>query len=157
MSKIRHITPQFAVSPALSAEDFERIAAMGFRSILSNLPDGESPAHPTSREASELARRAGLAYRHVPATKLDIFSERVVGGVESALGELPGPVLAHCASGIRSAIAWAAAAVRSQPTDDVLAGLKAAGFDLEPIRDDLEASRQRAQAARAAGTQRGAR
>ena len=50
-------------------------------------------------------------------TKADVFTERVVGGVGAALRELPGPVLAHCASGMRSAVAWAAAAARVQPVD----------------------------------------
>jgi sulfide:quinone oxidoreductase len=147
MSKITRITAEFAVSSALSPDDFPSVAAMGFRSIISNLPDGESQAHPTSREASALARRAGLEYRHIPVVKFDIFSERVVEGVDSALRELPGPVLAHCASGLRSAIAWAAVAARSQPADCVLAKLKAAGLDLEAIREELNAWSGRAQAA----------
>jgi sulfide:quinone oxidoreductase len=146
MTKIAHITPEFAVSPALAPDDFARIAAMGFRSVISNLPDGESQAHPTSREASALAKEAGLEYRHIPVIKFDIFSERVVEGVDSALRELPGPVLAHCASGLRSAIAWAAVAARSQPADCVLAKLKAAGLDLETIREDLHAWSGRMQA-----------
>jgi sulfide:quinone oxidoreductase len=139
MKKIVHIAPGFAVSAALSAEDFARAAAMGFRSIVSNLPDGESQAYLTSREAAKLAEQAGLRYRHVPAVKFDIFSERVVESMDTALRELPGPVLAHCASGLRSAIAWAAVAARTQSTDGVLAKLRAAGLDLEAIREDLDA------------------
>jgi len=139
MKRITHITPHFAVSSVLSPDDFPSIAAMGFRSVISNLPDGESEAHPSSHEAAALARQAGLEYRHVPVVKTDIFSEHIVQGLDGALRELPVPVLAHCASGLRSAIAWAAVAVRSQSADCVLAKLKAAGFDLEIIRDDLNA------------------
>jgi hypothetical protein len=47
-------------------------------------------------------------------------------------------VLAHCKSGLRSAIVWAAASARSQPVDCVLAALAAAGFELDFLRDDLE-------------------
>lgn len=141
MKKITHITAEFAVSGALSPDDFPSIAAMGFRSVISNLPDGESQAHPTSDEAAALARRSGLEYRHIPAVKFDIFSDRVVAGLDDALRELPRPILAHCLSGQRSAIAWAAVAARRQPADCVLASLRAAGFDLEMIRDDLSAQR----------------
>jgi hypothetical protein len=70
--------------------------------------------------------------------KSEIFGEEVAGRMAVALGELEGPVLAHCASGLRSAIAWAAAAARRQPVECVVAVLKAAGFDLSPIRDELE-------------------
>jgi sulfide:quinone oxidoreductase len=139
MKRITHITPHFAVSSVLSSDDFPKIAAMGFRSVISNLPDGESEGYPSSHEAATLARQAGLEYRHVPVVKTDIFSERIVQGLEGALRELPAPVLAHCASGLRSAIAWAAVAARSQSADRVLAKLKAAGLDLEIIRDDLNA------------------
>ncbi len=143
MKEITHITSEFAVSGALSPGDFPNIAAMGFKSIISNLPDGESQAHPTSHEAAALARRSGLAYRHIPALKIDIFSDRVVDGLDRALRELPRPILAHCLSGQRSAIAWAAVAARREPAESVLAGLKAAGFDLEVIRDDLSAQSDR--------------
>jgi sulfide:quinone oxidoreductase len=141
MNHIKHITAEFAVSGALSADDFPNIAAMGFRSVISNLPDGELGAHLTSHEAADLARRSGLEFRYIPAVKVDIFSDLVIAGVDNALRELPSPILAHCISGQRSAMVWAAAAARRQPTDCVLARLKAAGFDLEIIRDDLSAQR----------------
>jgi len=136
-----HITPHFAVTGALSQQDFAAAAAAGFKSIVSNLPDGESSAYLTGAEEAELAARAGLRFRHIPATKFEVFSDRVVGDLSAALHELPGPVLAHCASGLRSAVAWAAAAARSQPADRVLEALRAAGFDLESIRDQLEDQR----------------
>jgi sulfide:quinone oxidoreductase len=139
MKKIVHITPEFAVSAALTAKDFAEAAAMGFKSILSNLPDGESQTHLTSREAATLADQADVRYRHIPAIKSDIFNERTLESMEEALRELPRPILAHCASGLRSAIAWAAVAARTQSTESVLAKLRAAGLDLEMIRDDLDA------------------
>ena len=93
---------------------------------------------PTAAETARLAADAGLGFRHIPVTKAEAFSERVVGGTVTALGELDGPVLAHCASGLRSAIAWAAAASRGQPVDAVLQKLAAAGLDLEGLRHELE-------------------
>jgi uncharacterized protein (TIGR01244 family) len=138
MNRIVQITPHFAVTGALQPDDIARVAALGFKSIVSNLPDGESQVHPTSRREAELAAAAGLGFRHIPVTKAEAFSDRVVDGMTEALRELEGPVLAHCASGLRSAIAWAAAAARSQPVDAVLAKLAAAGFNLKPLRADLE-------------------
>jgi uncharacterized protein (TIGR01244 family) len=141
MNKVTHITPAFAVTGALQAADFAEIAAAGFKSVLSNLPDGESAAYPTSAQEAECAARAGLAFRHLPTTKADLFTERVVDGVGAALRELPGPVLAHCASGMRSAVAWATAAARVQPVDAVLDTMRAAGFNLDAVRDELESLR----------------
>ena len=78
MNETRAITPLFAVTGALQPADFAEIAAAGFKSVLSNLPDGESRAHPTSEEEAELAARAGLAFRHVPTTKADLFTDRAI-------------------------------------------------------------------------------
>ena len=136
--KITYLTPHFAVTGALQPDDIPGVAARGFKSILSNLPDGESVQYPSSADEAAHAERAGLEFRHVPAKKIEVFSDRVVDGMAQALSELDGPVLAHCASGLRSAIAWAAAAARSQPSDCVIAVLKTAGFDLAAIRDELE-------------------
>jgi len=47
----------------------------------------------------------------------------------------------HCASGMRSAVAWAAAASRLQPADRVLETLNVVGFNLEGVRDELESLR----------------
>ena len=138
MKRIVRITPHFAVTGALEPADFEVAAGMGFRSIISNLPDGELAAHPAAAQAARLAADAGLGFRHIPVTKAEAFSERVVGGTVTALSELDGPVLAHCASGLRSAIAWAAAASRGQPVDAVLQKLAAAGLDLEGLRHEFE-------------------
>jgi sulfide:quinone oxidoreductase len=138
MNRIVHITPHFAVTGALQPSDFAQAAALGFKSIVSNLPDGESQVHPPSQQEAQLAAAAGLGFGHIPVTKAEAFSDRVVEGMTKALRELEGPVLAHCASGLRSAIAWAAAAARGQPVDAVLEKLAAAGFNLEPIRQDLE-------------------
>ena len=144
MQRIVFLTPQFAVTGALEREDFALVAAQGFKSVLSNLPDGESKRHPGAAEAAELAARAGLGFRHVPTTKSEIFGDAVVEGVDRALAELEAPVLAHCASGMRSAVAWAAAAARSQPPDCVLAALQRAGFEFAALREEFEGQHGRA-------------
>lgn len=143
MNKITYLTPHFAVTGALLPADFPGIAALGFKSVLSNLPDGESSTYPSASEEAGLTRDAGMAFRHIPIIKSEVFSDRVVEGVGQVLAELEGPVLAHCASGVRSAIAWAAAAARTQPADCVIAALKNAGYDLAALCDELEDQRGR--------------
>ena len=147
VNKIAYLTPYFAVTGALQPDEFAEVAALGFKSVLSNLPDGESRKYPSAAEEAALAKAAGLGFRHVPTIKSEVFSDRVVDEVGQVLHELDGPVLAHCASGLRSAIAWAAAAARSQPADCVIAALKDAGFDLAAIRDELEEQRREGRAA----------
>ena len=144
MDKPIYITPQFAVTSALTPEDFAAAAAMGFRSVLSNRPDGEAEGQLTGRAEAVLAWQSGLQFRHVPAGKLDLFTDEVVERMADAVATLKGPILAHCASGIRSAIAWAAASARGGNVDCVLKALEQAGFDLDFLRDDLEGQADRA-------------
>jgi uncharacterized protein (TIGR01244 family) len=143
MPLLTPITPEIAVAPALEPDDFAELARLGYRSIVSNRPDGETGSSLTARQEAIHAWRAGLRFAHVPASKLELFTDPVVEGMGEALRRLPGPVVAHCASGIRSAIVWAAASARSRPVDCVLAALEGAGFDLDFIRDDLEAQADR--------------
>ncbi|HWB45672.1 MAG TPA: TIGR01244 family sulfur transferase [Hyphomicrobiaceae bacterium] len=139
MPTITSITPAFAVTGVLRPEDIAAAPGLGFRSIISNLPDGEQAAAPTAGREADLAAAAGLGFRHIPATKFDVLSDEVIGQMDQALRTLEGPVLAHCASGIRSAVVWAGAAAQVQPVDCVLATLREAGIDLSRIREELEA------------------
>jgi sulfide:quinone oxidoreductase len=140
---IKNITRHFAVTGALRPDDFAALATMGFKAVLSNRPDGEQGAPLTSWQEAELAAKAGLGFRHIPVTKQNAFEDVVIDAMTNAAGTLGTPILAHCASGMRSAVAWAAAAARSQPVDCILERLRAAGFDLAAIRDELEAQAAR--------------
>lgn len=139
MFKPIFITPDFAVSGALDAADIAGLATAGFRSVLNNRPDGEEPGQVTAAAEGRLVRAAGLAYGHVPASKLDLLSAKVADAQLKALRKLDGPVLAHCKSGQRSAMLWAAARMRERAgVDQVLSVLRDAGFELGMFREELE-------------------
>jgi len=138
VDKIIHITPTFAVTSALAPEDFATVAALGFKTVISNRLDGEEAGQLPARVEAAHAWRHGLKFAHVPADKLELFTDPVVEGMADTIRAADGPVLAHCKSGLRSVIVWAAASARSQPVDCVLAALAAAGFDLDILRDDLD-------------------
>ncbi len=141
--RLTWITPDFAVTSALEAADFAGLAQQGIASVISNRPDSEEAGQMPAKTEAVLAWRAGLVFRHVPAAKHDLFTDVVIEGMADALRGLKGPVVAHCKSGFRSAIVWAAASARSQPVDCVLAALDKAGFELDSIRDDLDAQADR--------------
>jgi sulfide:quinone oxidoreductase len=143
MDTIAYITPNFAVTGALAPEDFPKISALGFRGVVSNRPDGEEDGQLTGREEAVLAWRSGLAFRHVPATKHELFTDHVIEGMVDALNGLEAPILAHCKSGLRSVVLWAAASARSGPVDCVLKALRRAGFNPETLRVELEAQANR--------------
>lgn len=143
MNAITFITPEFAVTSALDLEDFALLVELGFRTVINNRPDGEEAGQPSSIECAARALRHGLSYRHIPANSLDLFTDPVVAPMAEALQSPGGPILAHCKSGQRSAIVWAAASARSRPVGDVLQALDTAGFALSFLRDELDSQADR--------------
>ena len=143
MTLIKSLTPSVAVAGSITARDLERIAGEGFATIINFQTDDEVSATMPPPEARALARRLGLTYVHIPVTKHELFTDAIVERTRRALSTAKGPVLAHCASGQRAAMVWAAAAARSGNVDRVLATLTAAGFNFGFLRDDLEAQADR--------------
>jgi len=137
------ITEGFAVASALAREDYAMAAGLGFKTIVSLLPDGEKPDALASAQAMQAAAQAGLAFAYVPAAAFEVFADEPVSALRRVLGEAAGPVLATCFSGQRAAIVWAAATARTCPVNSVLASLEHAGFDFAFLRDDLEAQAHR--------------
>ncbi|CFX33784.1 conserved protein of unknown function [Candidatus Filomicrobium marinum] len=148
MQTVTHLTPDFAVAGELSDADFEEAAASGFKAIINNRPDGEAPGQPTAASQKAIAEKHGLQYVHIPVNQANIFSDSVVGAMADTLAKLDGPILAHCKSGMRSAIVWAAASARTRPVAEVEKILSQGPFDLSFLHDELEQ-----QAAHAAGTE----
>ena len=64
---IKQLTPTLSVTAQLTPADIAQAAAMGFRAILCNRPDGEGADQPTAEEMGAAARAAGLDFAYVPA------------------------------------------------------------------------------------------
>jgi len=123
------ISPDLSVSPQIHPDDIAAIAGAGFRSVICNRPDGEGADQPTFDEVAAAAKAAGLEARYLP-----IEQGKVSDADADAFGEmlraLPGPTLAYCRSGMRSATLWSLAQADRLPVADILAATKAAGYDM---------------------------
>ena len=138
MTPHRFLDAGLAVTGKLAPDDFAALARQGFRSVISNRIDGEEPGQLTAWQEAALAWRAGLTFRHVPAAKHEVLDADFVDALSEALAAVPGPVLLHCKSGMRSTIIWAAVVIRDgRDIEEVLAAAKAAGFDLEAVRQEI--------------------
>lgn len=136
---IRRIDDRISVAPQIGEDDFAEIAARGFTTVINNRPDGEEPGQLPAARAAELARAAGLGYVHIPVTTQGLGPADVQAFAD-ALAAAPGPVLAHCRSGTRSAILWSMAEAKGgkRPTDEILRLARGAGYDLSGQRPILE-------------------
>lgn len=99
------ITPGYSVTGQIEPSDVAKIAASGFRSIMCNRPDDESPGQPEVASIRAEAERLGLAFAYVPVVSGMIEPEDVQD-FRAALAGMPGPVLAYCRSGARCTNLW---------------------------------------------------
>lgn len=133
MTEFRFVTDDFAVSGQISAADVAVAAAMGFRLIVNNRPDGEAPGQPSGAAIEAAALAAGLAYVHVPVAGRPNAEQ--VEAVRVAVGEASGKVLAYCRSGTRSIVAWALGEVAGgrMGSGELIRLAATAGYDLSAI------------------------
>ena len=134
---IRPLDEALSASPQIAPEDLPAIAAQGFRSVISNRPDGEEPGQPSAEALRQAAKAAGLAFAHVPVVG-GAISDQDVADFREALANLPQPVFGFCRTGTRTTTLWALANVASISADDLIARAKSAGYDLGALRPRLE-------------------
>ena len=132
---IRKVTDMLSVAPQIAPEDMTELAALGFKSVVSNRPDGEEAGQPTAAEMAAAAETAGLAFQHVPVISGAMTADDVVTNA-AALDALDGPVLAYCRSGTRSIMLWAQDQIANgkMDADAVIEAGAQAGYNLGPLR-----------------------
>ena len=92
----------FATAPQISPSDLAEIAAMGFKTVVNNRPDGEGgPEQAPSAQVAAAAEAAGLKYVYLPVVSGQI-TEQQARAFADLLANDAGPVLAFCRSGARS-------------------------------------------------------
>ena len=99
------VTPEFGAAAQIAPEDLAEIAALGYRSVLCNRPDGEDPGQPAFAEIEDAARTQGLVAAHVPVVSGHILPEDL-DAFRAAIEALPGPVFAYCRSGTPCQTLW---------------------------------------------------
>lgn len=63
---LRKPSPFFSVSPPINPADADLLASQGFRTSISNRPDGESEDQPGNAEIQAAAQQAGLEWHFLP-------------------------------------------------------------------------------------------
>lgn len=133
MSDFRRVTDDFSTAPQISLADVAEAARQGFRTLISNRPDGEEPDQPSAAEVAVAAEAAGLAFHHIPVrggpTPEQVEETRIVlQGAEE-------PVLAFCRSGTRSIVTWSLCQVTSGARErgELVSLGRQAGYDLTGV------------------------
>jgi sulfide:quinone oxidoreductase len=132
MADIRRVTDAFAVSPQISEQDVEEIAAAGYKTIVVNRPDGEGGVdQPRLGAVRAKAESLGLSFVALPFSGAP--TPEIVERMGHILADAPQPVLAYCRTGTRSITAWALTHAGQGAGDDVVTAAANAGYDLSSI------------------------
>ena len=134
--KIAILTPTVSALPHPEIADIAALANRGYRSIISNRPDGESPDQPEWHDIKAAATARDMEVVHIPVVASAI-TEADVRKFVQALERLPKPIAAFCRTGTRSTLLWALANQASLTVDERIEIAAKGGYDLEPFRASL--------------------
>lgn len=123
------------VTGQLLPAQLQALAEQGVMSFINNRPDQEAPLQPLSDELEQAAISMSQDYFHIPMA--GGISPGLIEASLTAYREAPRPIVAFCASGMRSAALWAFAHVDQMGVDAVMAALTQAGYSLEQLRQPL--------------------
>ena len=130
------MTDTVSVAGILTPDDIARAAKLGFRSVINNRPDGESPDQAAGADLEVAALAAGLTYAAIPVAQG--FSMDQVRAMAVALAA-DGPILAFCRSGTRSTNLWALAeAFRGEAPETLVEAAAIAGYDISGLLPTLQ-------------------
>ena len=136
MTKFNKLSDDVSVCVQIFPEQIDFIKQSGFKTIICNRPDMEKPGQPFAEDILKLASDAGLQTVHIPMRPGQLTPE-ILTAMRGAFANMPKPILAHCATGTRSAMLWSFINVNEMGVEGVLSAAQNAGYDLEKIRPAL--------------------
>jgi len=130
---LRQLDEKVMVSGQVRPEQVAELKGRGVTMLVNNRPDGEMPGQPLGAEIERAAEVAGIPYRFVPIYRgIGPADVEAMADAFAACGN--GKVLAFCAMGTRSALAWAVARAREGvPREQIERQAAEAGVDLTPV------------------------
>ena len=134
---INRLSPDYSVTPQIVIEDVATIVNAGFKSVICNRPDQENPVPCQIDAIKAVALAAGLEFAENVFDSDSFGSDKVERQTE-LLKQMPGPVLAYCASGNRCSVIWAFSLAGTLEIDTILEATTHAGYQLSHLRPQLQ-------------------
>jgi sulfide:quinone oxidoreductase len=129
---IRRVNEDISVADQITAEEVAEIAKAGYRSIICNRPNGETPDQPDYAAIEAAAEAAGLEIRWQPVVSGQVTDQN---GVEfgTIIADLPKPILAYCRTGTRCIALWSLSQAGKMPVDAIIEAAGEAGYNMAPL------------------------
>jgi len=125
----KELTANLSIGEQIQPTDLQALADAGFRSIICNRPDGESPDQPTFAQISSAAKTMNMEAKYLPVVPGKISSQDAEN-FSNALLELPNPIFAYCRTGFRSKKLWSLNQPGSNGLSSLLSAVKGVGAGL---------------------------
>ena len=133
---MRQLTPRYFVSPQIDPMDIPALKEAGITCILCNRPDPEVPPSHQAAAMRTAVEAAGLRFVDVPLTHQTMVPDVIALNRDQGAAT-EDTVLAYCASGTRSCIAWALGQAGHMPVEEIVKAGHDAGYDLGNIQHVL--------------------
>jgi len=130
--EIKALTTHLSVTPQVTAAEMQAIKDQGFRSIICNRPDGEGADQASFDEISQAAEQLGIEAFYLPIVAGKVSNEDA-DAFAQASSDLPGPILAYCRTGTRSATLWSLSQAQHLSVAEILSTTKAAGYEMSGV------------------------
>lgn len=140
---MRPLSESHSVAGQLSPEDMAVLSRSGVTLVICNRPDMEVPPSHQAAALQQAAEAAGMGFVYNPVNGAAMTLDNVEEQAE-AIGAAEGPVVAYCASGMRSAVMWAFAMAGQVDTDEIIDACEAAGYQMAGMRAQIDALAARA-------------
>ena len=134
--QLKRLNSDLSVSPQIEPSDIEKLAALGYRSIIGNRPDGEAPDQPDWASIKAAATARGMEAVHIPVVASQI-TDADIDKFRTAMEQSPKPIAAFCRTGTRSALLWALVNAGNLTVDERISIAAAEGYDLTPFREQM--------------------
>ena len=131
--QFRHITEDFAAGGQPTLEELRQLPALGFKSLMINRPDGETPDQPAHSDELSVAAELGLE-ASIVALVPGYLTPELIDEFKAEYDRLPKPIFAHCKAGPRSAMLWALGQKGCMSADEIIKSAFDAGFDVSMLR-----------------------
>lgn len=142
MAEFKELDSVLSVCGQVGEDDLIMAQGLGFKTIVNNRPDGEKPDQPASAQVAQWAKNLNLKYIHLPIPSDDLPFESVIELGEVYSGN-DGPILAFCASGMRSSALWAflMTVITEAEVDEIVEQPLIHGFDLSTLKHPMQIMR----------------
>ncbi|HDZ56405.1 hypothetical protein LCGC14_0657950 [marine sediment metagenome] len=134
---IKPLDEKLSVTDQPSYEDISILEKMGFRTIIANRPHRETEDQPDMLALKNRAESLGMVWREIPV-KPGEYSQQDIDEFAEALQTSPAPIVGFCRTGKRVSHLWAYSQIPERPIADLIKATQNAGYDLEPLKDELQ-------------------